>query len=93
MVHPILTDCLNSICGDGYVLDQAPSMIGPGADGPGSVPLSAGTPECNQRLRYINHPRSRICHGVRVVWALAPMVANENGLVLVPADWSLRLKS
>ena len=30
--HPVLTDCLKTICGDDYSMDQATELMPPGAD-------------------------------------------------------------
>ena len=55
MDHPVLKDCLEALCGNGYVSDEQPAMVGPGPEAPAGVPLSAGDPERNYRLRYVKH--------------------------------------
>jgi len=84
--HSVLIGVLESLCGPGFVIDRLPSMVAAGADGIAGVPLPAGDPADNRRLRYINRKGERICHGVRVVWALAPSIPEEGGVVLVPAS-------
>ena len=83
--HPSLQDYLEALCGPDLVMDQLPSMVAAGADASAVVPLTAGDPERNRRLRYVNYADVRICHGVRVIWALAPTPA-DGGIVLVPAS-------
>ena len=84
--HPVLTDCLKTICGDDYSMDQATELMGPGADPAARVRLVAGTPERNRRLRYIQYHNAPICHGVCVLWALATAPPAESALVVVPAS-------
>ena len=89
--HPVLVGILESLCGPGFAMDSPPSMVAPGADGT-AVPLAAGDPEGNRRLRYVNRAGVRLCHGVRVVWALATPSEGEGGLVLVPASHNRRME-
>jgi hypothetical protein len=63
--HPVLQNYLEALCGAGFVMDEPPSLIPEGAAD--RVPLDAGDPEKNRRLRYVSHGDTRISHGVRVV--------------------------
>ena len=82
--HPVLLSYLEALCGPGFAVDRAPAMVQPNGEANGRVPLSAGDPQQNRRLRYINNAETRVSHGVRVVWALAP--ADAGVVVLVPAS-------
>ncbi len=85
MEHPVLVDCLESLCGKGFEIDRPLQLVASGQEG-SSVRLAGDHPQRNRRLRYINQPGTRICFGVRVVWALAPSNADEGGVVLVPCS-------
>jgi ectoine hydroxylase-related dioxygenase (phytanoyl-CoA dioxygenase family) len=86
LAHPVLNDCLEALCGPGSAIDRSPSMVAPGAEGNAGPRLTNYPPDRNRRLRYVNHPDGRICHGLRVIWALAPTDSEQGGLVLVPAS-------
>ena len=80
--HPVLQNYVGALCGDNFLLDQAPSLI---ADGDAEATFSTGDPENNRRLRYICHGEVRVCNGLRVIVALAPS-SPDGGLVLVPSS-------
>jgi ectoine hydroxylase-related dioxygenase (phytanoyl-CoA dioxygenase family) len=84
--HPVLQAYLEALCGPDFVVDRPLSMIVPDQDVTDRVQLRAGDPQHHRRLRYVCQGGERTCHGVRVVWALAPTTASEGGLVLVPAS-------
>jgi len=90
--HPVLQEILAALCGPDFALDCPPSLVAARADATVRVPLSAGDPERNRRLRYVNYTQVRISHGVRVVWALAPSTPEEGGLVLVPASHNRKME-
>ena len=81
--HPVLQNYLEALCGSGFVAEEPPGLV---ADSAGDrVPLDAGDPERNRRLRYVNYADTRVSYGVRIIWALAPTPAT-GGIVLVPAS-------
>ena len=88
--HPVLKDCLEALCGNGCVIDEQPAMVVPGPEAPAGVPLSAGDPERNYRLRYVKHHSGCVCRGLRVVWCLEATRPGEEGIVLVPASHNRR---
>ena len=90
MDHPVLKSCLEALCGKGYMVDEQPAMILAGPEAAGGVPLTAGDPERNCRLRYVSQSSGRICHGLRVVWCLEATRPGEEGIVLVPASHNRR---
>ncbi|MBI85100.1 MAG: hypothetical protein CMJ81_18045 [Planctomycetaceae bacterium] len=92
MDHPVLKSCLEALCGKGYMVDEQPAMISAGPEAAVGVPLTAGDPERNCRLRYVNQPNGRICHGLRVVWCLEDTRPGEEGIVLVPASHNRRME-
>jgi hypothetical protein len=65
-------------------------MVVPGPEAPAGVPLSAGDPERNYRLRYVKHHSGHVCRGLRVVWCLEATRPGEEGIVLVPASHNRR---
>jgi len=86
MEHPVLQDCLKSLCGEGFAVDRAPHLIDAADDQASRVRLFGSDPDRNRRLRYLNDNGMRICHGVRIVWSLAPSTDDEGGIVLVPCS-------
>ena len=82
--HPILQKYVEALCGPDFVMDQLPSLVANGANAT-TVQLTAGDPESNRRLRYMSNGIDRVCHGVRVVLALAP-TPDDGGVVVVPAS-------
>ena len=71
--HPVLQNYLERLCGAGFVTEAPPVLV---ADNAGDkVPLDAGDPERNRRLRYVNYADTRTSFGVRIIWALAPTPA------------------
>ena len=82
--HRLLNEHLHTILGDEFTVDHQPAMVH--GDDPGSpVELDAGDGERNRRLRYIRIPYAPVCHGVRVICALADL-APDHSLVVVPAS-------
>jgi len=77
--HPTLTSYLESLCGKGYVVDNPPTLVSDGTEGP--VPLVVGDHERRRRLRYANYSETRVSKGVRIFLALAP--TPETGGVAV----------
>jgi ectoine hydroxylase-related dioxygenase (phytanoyl-CoA dioxygenase family) len=90
--HPVLQEILAALCGPDYVLDGPPALVAAGAATAAGAPLAAGDPERNRRLRYVKHDGVRICHGVRVVWALSPSPPEQGGLIVVPASHNRRME-
>jgi ectoine hydroxylase-related dioxygenase (phytanoyl-CoA dioxygenase family) len=82
--HPVLQSYLESLCGPDFALDQSPSIVANASD-KAEVVLKDHDPERNRRLRYVNYSETRTCHGVRIMWALAP-TPTEGDIVLVPAS-------
>ncbi len=84
--HPVLVDCLSTICNGKYTIDGPTTLVAPGSDRPDRVPLDAGDPQTNRRLRYVNLFSNPMSNGVRAFFALATTSPVEGGIVVVPAS-------
>ena len=84
--HPVLVDILASLCDPKFVMDTPPAMVAAATSSIGAIPLAAGDPKHNRRLRYVNYAGVRVCYGVTVLWALAPSTPATGSIVLVPAS-------
>ena len=90
--HPVLQDMLKSLCGAEYHVDCPPSLVEPANENEAAVRLCGSDPDRSRRFRYFNHAGNRVCHGVRIVWALKPAPAFEGALVLVPCSHNRTLE-
>ena len=88
LVHPVLVNYLNQICGTGFRLEQLPRLL---ADDPASAvafdsPLSGGDEPRDQARAYFHQNERRQCQLVRAIWALADVNDGDGGLVFVQAS-------
>ena len=86
LVHPVLVWYLNQICGHGFRLDRAPRLIGEAAGDDPNTPLQGNNEPRDTARAYYFQNQYRVCHGVRVIWALCDVDADDDGVVLVPAS-------
>ena len=78
--HAVLHTYLESFCGTGFAQDSSPVLVSGG-----SGVISAADAERRRRLRYMYHGGKRVCHGLRVIWALTSP-SQEGGILLVPGS-------
>ena len=89
LVHPVLVDCLNEICGSGFRLEQLPRLISDDpARGrrPSTAPSPAATSPATRRGPTTNRTTAAQCQLVRAVWALSDVEEDDGGLVFVQAS-------
>ena len=86
LIHPVLVWYLNQICGPGFRLDRAPRLIGEAAGDDPNAPLQGNNEPRDTARAYYFQNQYRVCHGVRVIWALCDVNADDGGVVLVPAS-------
>ncbi len=88
LVHPVLVDYLNEICGTGFRLEQLPRLISddPAAGGALDGTLSGGDEPRDPARAYYHQNRRRQCQLVRAVWALHDVEEGDGGLVFVQAS-------
>jgi ectoine hydroxylase-related dioxygenase (phytanoyl-CoA dioxygenase family) len=87
LVHPVLVQYLNQICGTGFRLDSLPRIF---SDDPTSnTPFSdrflpKGDEPRNQGATYFQQNDRRQCQMVRVLWALSDIPDRSGGPTVVP---------
>ncbi|MYF17645.1 MAG: phytanoyl-CoA dioxygenase family protein, partial [Gemmatimonadetes bacterium] len=86
LVHPVLVWYLNQICGSGFRLDRAPRLIGEATGDDPNAPLQGNNEPRDTARAYYFQNNYHVCHGVRVIWALCDVNADNGGVVLVPAS-------
>jgi hypothetical protein len=85
LVNPQLVWYLNQLIGHGFRLDQAPRLLG-SREGEAKVALSGGDePRDPARAYYIQKNR-RSCQGIKAVWVLEDVNADDGGLHVVQAS-------
>ena len=83
--HPVLAWYLNQICGEEFLLDREPRLIGDAA-GDGGGPLAGGNEPQDLSRSYHHQNEVRFCQGVLAIWVLADVNENDGGFVLVQAS-------
>jgi ectoine hydroxylase-related dioxygenase (phytanoyl-CoA dioxygenase family) len=87
LVHPVLVQYLNQICGTGFLLDALPRIISddPAAQTPFSNRfLTKGDEPRAQNTAYFQQNQRRASQMVRVLWALADVNPGDGGPTVVP---------
>jgi len=85
MVHPVLVQYLNQICGAGFRLDEDPRLVGDVA-GDSGKPLEGGDEPRDLSAAYNIQQDVRKVQALSVIFALADADDGDGGLVLVPAS-------
>jgi ectoine hydroxylase-related dioxygenase (phytanoyl-CoA dioxygenase family) len=88
LVHPVLVNYLNQICGSGFRLEQLPRLLtdDPAAGLSFDEPLVGGDEPRDPSRGYYHQNQRRQCQLVRAIWALADVDAGDGGLVFVQAS-------
>lgn len=87
LVHPVLVWYLNQICGHGFRLDRAPRLIGEAAGDDPNAPLQGNNEPRDTARAYYFQNQYRVCHGVRVIWALCDVDADDGGVIEPEDRW------
>ena len=88
LVHPVLVDYLNQLCGTGFRLEQLPRLItdDPAAKLSFDGKLSGGDEPRDQARAYYHQNARRQCQLVRAIWALDDVAEGDGGLAFVQAS-------
>ena len=88
LVHPILVDFLNQICGTGFRLEQLPRLLtnDPASGITFDGTLWGGDEPRDQARAYYHQNDRRQCQLVRALWALEDVGSGDGGLVFVQAS-------
>jgi hypothetical protein len=85
LVHPQLVWYLNQLIGHGFRLDQAPRLLG-SREGEIGAPLVGGDEPRNPSHAYFQQNGRRSSQGLKAIWVLADVAAQDGGLVVVQAS-------
>ncbi|NKB71030.1 MAG: hypothetical protein GKR89_28505 [Candidatus Latescibacteria bacterium] len=83
LVQPQLVWYLNQIVGPGFILDRQPELM-PGAES-ADAPLTGGNEPRDPNTAYYYQNGRRFSQGVRVLWALEDIGADDGGFSLIPS--------
>jgi hypothetical protein len=85
LLQPQLVWYLNQLIGPGFRLDQAPRLLGDHASEMGASLIGGDEPR-NPSRAYFQQNGRRSAQGLKAIWALEDIAAEDGGLVVVQAS-------